>query len=115
MPSPIVFFDIAGPDADALRQFYAQVFDWDVTDQGRMAVETMTPLGGTFREDPAEHRIYFGVESVDQALNSIEAHGGSIDVPRFEVSGVVILGLFRDPAGNTMGLVEMQNGSPKIP
>jgi predicted enzyme related to lactoylglutathione lyase len=35
--------------------------------------------------------------------------------PRFEVPGVVVLGLFTDPAGNSMGLVEMQDGKPKIP
>lgn len=34
--------------------------------------------------------------------------------PRFEVKGVVILGLFTDPAGNGMGLVEMTGGKPKI-
>jgi hypothetical protein len=35
--------------------------------------------------------------------------------PRFEVPGVVVLGLFRDPAGNPMTLVEMHDGRPKIP
>jgi len=34
---------------------------------------------------------------------------------RFEVSGVVVLGLFRDPAGNPMGLVEMDGDSHVVP
>ncbi len=33
----------------------------------------------------------------------------------FEVPGVVIRGLFKDPAGNPMGLVEMLDGPPKVP
>jgi len=31
MAAPIVFFDIAGPDLAAQRDFYAQVFDWAST------------------------------------------------------------------------------------
>ena len=38
-----------------------------------------------------------------------------IDRPRFEVPGDVILGLFKDPAGNRVGLVEMENGKAKMP
>ncbi|MEM9404002.1 MAG: hypothetical protein AAGA44_16140 [Pseudomonadota bacterium] len=45
----------------------------------------------------------------------IEEAGGSIDAPRFEVPGVVVLGLFRDPAGNPMGLVEMDGDDPRVP
>jgi hypothetical protein len=36
-------------------------------------------------------------------------------MPRFEVKGVVVIGLFTDPAGNTMGLVEMKDGKPVVP
>ena len=49
------------------------------------------------------------------SLARVTAHGGQVVQPRFEVKGVVILGLFTDPAGNPMGLVEMQGGRPKIP
>ena len=45
----------------------------------------------------------------------IESYGGSIDATRFEVPGVVVLGLFKDPAGNEMGLVEMDGDKHKIP
>jgi len=55
------------------------------------------------------------VDDVNAMLAEIESNGGSIDVPRFEVPGVVVLGLFKDPAGNPMGLVEMQDGKPKVP
>jgi predicted enzyme related to lactoylglutathione lyase len=43
------------------------------------------------------------------------AHGGAVVYPRFEVPGVVVLGLFSDPAGNRMGLVEMADGKALVP
>ena len=36
----------------------------------------------------------------------------AIHAPRYAVPGVVVLGLFYDPAGNRVGLVEMKNGKP---
>jgi hypothetical protein len=45
----------------------------------------------------------------------IEQSGGSIGACRLEVPGVVVPGLFRDPAGNLMGSVEMDGDTPLIP
>lgn len=39
MPSPIVFFDIAGPDDGLLRDFYSATFGWEFTDASRFTVE----------------------------------------------------------------------------
>lgn len=117
MTTPIVFFDIAGPDAAGQSAFYRTVFGWDVAADGRVTVDVSggSRLSGTLRADPADKMIYLGVEDVDLALAQVEANGGRIDAPRFAVPGVVVLGLFRDPAGNRMGLVEMEGGKPKIP
>ena len=56
-----------------------------------------------------------GVPDVAASLTLIEQYGGTVDHPRFEVPGVVVLGLFRDPAGNPMGLVELDGDSPRVP
>jgi predicted enzyme related to lactoylglutathione lyase len=113
--APIIFFDIAGPDAALLNRFYSQLFGWDVSAPGGFAVEVSSPLRATIRQDPAEKVIYMGVEDVAATLAEIERLGGSIVAPRFEVPGVVILGLFSDPAGNRMGLVEVHKGKPPTP
>ena len=115
MAQPIVFFDIAGPDDAALNSFYSSNFGWEPDQGGRFAVPVATPIKGAIRKDPAEKRIYLGVPDVAASLSLIEQSGGTVDVPRFEVAGVVVLGLFRDPAGNPMGLVEMDGDSPRIP
>ena len=115
MAYPIVFFDIAGPDDESLKRFYSSVFEWEIDHAGQLSVPAATPIKGGIRKDPNEKRIYLGVPDVKAFLSLIEKSGGTVDVPRFEVPGVVILGLFQDPAGNPMGLVEMDGDSPRIP
>jgi uncharacterized protein len=119
MTAPIVFFDIAGPDLEQLRKFYSTVFKWDVGADGRFSTRVVSPSGGvlpaSLRQDPAGTMFYIGVDDVTAKLNELQAAGGSIEVPRFEVPGVVVLGLFKDPAGNRLGLVELADGKPKVP
>lgn len=103
--APIVFFDIAGPDAAKLRSFYAANFGWSI--DGANAIRT-PKLEGTLRQDPPETLIYLGVPDIDAALKAIAASGGSTVVPRTVVPGVVIFALFKDPAGNRVGLVEIK-------
>ena len=112
MPAPIVFFDIAGPDLAKLREFYAGVMGWRIDASGAIA-DAGVP--GTLRQDPAAKVIYAGVPDVAASLRQVSEAGGTVILPRFEVKGVVVLGLFNDPAGNTMGFVEMEGGKPKIP
>jgi predicted enzyme related to lactoylglutathione lyase len=115
LPAPIVFFDIAGQKVDELKAFYADLFGWKSDSTGQLTIPVTAPLPSAFRQDPTDKRIYIGVDNVAKKLEEIKARGGTIDVPRFEVRGVAILALFKDPAGNTMGLVEMQGDKPKIP
>jgi uncharacterized protein len=114
-PAPIFFFDIAGPDAAKLHKFYSDLFGWKISPDGRFSTKVVSPLPASIRKDRVEKRIYIGVKDVTATLTEIKAKGGKIHVPRFEVPGVVILGLFEDPAGNAMGLVEMKDGKPKVP
>ena len=115
MAFPLVFFDIAGPDDAALRDFYSAVFGWQFNESGQFKVPVASPISASIRKDPSEKRVYLGVPDVTAVLEKIEQAGGSIDAPRFEVPGVVVLGLFRDPAGNPMGLVEMDGDSHRVP
>jgi hypothetical protein len=120
MQAPIVFFDIAGPGDAGLKGFYSELFGWNTGTDGNLRVEIPSPLFGTFRvEDVPETLIYIGVEDVSATLAEVVARGGAIDFPRLVVPGVVILGMFRDPAGNRVGLVEIDSSGvavvPPIP
>jgi predicted enzyme related to lactoylglutathione lyase len=59
--------------------------------------------------------IYLGVADINATLEKIAAHGGAAASPRMEVPGVVVLAIFTDPAGNRMGLVEMDGDRRRIP
>ncbi len=128
MSAPIVFFDLPCIDLDKQAAFYETVFGWRITPgpfpqtRSIQPFPVRSPLPGTLRQDPMDGSaqsmpalIYLGVEDVTATLASIEANGGAVHAPRFEVPGVVVLGLFKDPAGNPMGLVEMDGGKPKVP
>ena len=114
-PAPIVFFDIAGPKTEELQACYADLFGWHAGIGGQLSIPITSPIPAAIRRDPAEKRVYLGVENITAKLEQIKARGGTIDAPRFEVKGIAVLALFKDPAGNPMGLVELQNGKPKIP
>ena len=114
-PAPIVFFDIAGERTNELRAFYADLFGWRAGADGQFSIPIASPVPAAIRQDPAEKRLYIGVENVAAKLEQIKSRGGTIEAPRFEVKGVAILALFKDPAGNPMGLVELENGKRKIP
>jgi uncharacterized protein len=103
-PAPIVFFDIAGPDAAKLKDFYAGNFGWDI-DAANMI---KTPqLEGTLRQDPAEKILYIGVPNLDDAIKKVTASGGEIVTPKIPIpTGTFVV--FKDPAGNRMGLVELK-------
>ncbi len=103
-PAPIVFFDIAGPDAAKLKEFYAENFGWGI--DGTNGITTPS-LKGTLRQDPPETLTYLGVPDIDAALKKIVASGGSVVMPRMVIPKVVTFALFKDPAGNRMGLVEI--------
>lgn len=116
MTAPIVFFDIAGPDLETQRRFYREVFGWESAPSGHVSAPVPPgQLAGFLRTDPAAVMLYWGVPDVTAALAKVEAAGGAVTAPRFEVKGVVVLGLFADPAGNALGLVEMDGDAPKIP
>jgi len=121
MPAPVVFFDIAGPELETQAAFYRTVFGWEVDPGGGFTVPAASPLPGHLRVeagDPAlvaERVIYLGVADVTAALAEVAANGGSLVFPRLEVPGVAVIGMFKDPAGNRMGLVEMDGDKAKIP
>lgn len=67
------------------------------------------------RQNLAEKVLYIGVADVAAKLKHIERAYGEIYRPRFEVRGVIVLGLFKDPTGNRMGLVATLNEEPATP
>jgi uncharacterized protein len=112
---PIVFFSIFGPNGSELQRFYADVFEWKATVSGDVTVSVTAALTGNIGQGMTETLIYVGVPDITATLQKVVAHGGTIRYPRTEVPGRVVLGMFKDPSGNSVGLVEMANGKAKVP
>ena len=121
MPAPIVFFDIVGPELQGQAAFYRAIFGWDVGPDGGFSVPAASPLRANLRVEKAEAApfgervLYVGVADITATLQQITAHGGKVVFPRLEVPGVAVVALFTDPAGNRMGLVEMDGDHAKVP
>ena len=50
--------------------------------------------------------FYVSTPSINTSLGEIAARGGKVLMPRTELPGGIILGMFADPEGNAVGLVE---------
>ena len=129
MNHPVMHFEIMGHDAPKLRSFYADVFGWNVE----------APMAGSPVEyslvDPvpgAQHGIrggigkapdgydghvtfYVVVDDVDKAFAKIEERGGSRMMGPDKVPDGPIIGLFRDPEGHTIGLVDPSDDAGNAP
>lgn len=116
----IVHWELMGPDSDKLTTFYADLFGWKLQamegfDDYNMTDAAETGIGGAVGKGnehmPSYQTIYIQVDSVDDHLGMAEANGGATVVPRTVVPGMVVFGIFKDPAGNLVGLVEAQTPS----
>lgn len=115
MPHPVVHFEIAGRDGEALERFYAELFGWEisVTSAGghRYAyVDTGAEeaVRGGIRHEPegsAEIVLYVRVEDLEAMVQTAESAGATVRIPPME-SGELRFAVIADPAGNPIGLLE---------
>lgn len=113
--NPIVHWELMGPDGDALKDFYASIFDWSFQsppgfDNYHMTDAADTGVAGAVGQGMEEMRayaaMYVQVDDIEATLSQIEASGGKTVVPRTVIPDTVIFGMFHDPAGNLVALVE---------
>ena len=116
MGNPTMWFEVAAKDREAMKGFYSGLFDWKLTDMEAMpytGIETggQGIPGGIGQAEGHEGRVTFYVEVDDVAAGLAKANslGGStvmepIDIPSGQI------GLFADPEGQVIGLMNM-NGS----
>lgn len=114
---PIVHFELTGPDAELLAGFYRTMFGWTTEavpgfDDYLMVSDADTGVGGAIGQGdehmPSYQAIYVQVDSVDEHLSRAAAAGGEVVVPRTVLPGMISFGMFRDPAGNLIGLAEAE-------
>lgn len=116
MSHPVMWFEVLGNDGGKLRQFYGDLFGWSfdvIAPEDYGLVKTASSRGipggvGTAKSGMASWvTFYTETPDVTASLNKAQSLGGKIVVPR-TVTPDVVLGIFEDPEGHTIGLVEAQ-------
>lgn len=120
MGQPVVHFEIVGTDGPQLQSFYAQLFDWKIDAANPMNYgmvsreDNVTPegvgIGGGVAQAPEGYpghvTVYVEVPDVEAALARAESLGGTRMMGPDEVMDGLVIGLFTDPEGHTIGLVK---------
>ena len=119
MGQPVVHFEIIAKDAETMRGYYSELFGWEIDANNPMNYGTVqregntnpdgVGIGGGIGTGPEGYEghvtFYVEVPDVEVALAKAESLGGTRMMgPETPMEGVVI-GLFTDPEGNTVGVV----------
>ncbi len=115
---PIVHWEIQAENPEVLHKFYAEALGWVIDANNEMNYGMVSSggregidggIGGKFggAGDGTRARVlvYASVPSIVDMLARIEGLGGKTLMPRTDV-GPVIMALYANPEGNTMGLLE---------
>jgi predicted enzyme related to lactoylglutathione lyase len=121
MTGRVVHFEVPFDDADRARQFYADVFSWQIMPMPEMSYNIVSTgpagddgmpseagyIGGGMaqRQDPLTSPVItIEVDDIDAAVNAIEKHGGSSLGEKLTVGDMGFAAYFKDSEGNLMGL-----------
>ena len=104
--------DLSAPDPKGAKEFYSQLFGWEIADQidgegnyiytlFRIDGRAVAGLGGQSEELrkrglPACWTSYINVESVDDSLALIKTFGGTVLVPGMDIMTAGRMGLASD-------------------
>ena len=119
MAHPVMWFEVLGTDGGKLRNFYGDLFGWtfDVIPQIDYGVvktgDERGIMGGVGPAYPGmKSWVTFYTETADvtASLAKAKALGGTVVMPR-TVLPDVILGIFEDPEGHVLGLVEARKAA----
>jgi predicted enzyme related to lactoylglutathione lyase len=116
MASKLTWFAINAGDVPRARRFYEQIFGWDFEPWGPpnfyliRTGEDQREVGGLQERRelvPGTKMIGFectvSVDSADETIRAVEANGGKVITPKFNVPGVGTIFYFQDTEGNVVG------------
>jgi predicted enzyme related to lactoylglutathione lyase len=116
MPA-IVHFDVPTDDVERAKKFYSTLFGWQFQSFPEMQYNLFTTTnldgtpgvgGGMGKRMDSSQRImnYFGVPSIDAAMNQVKSLGGKVLSEKMVVPGMGFLATCMDTEGNLFGLWE---------
>jgi predicted enzyme related to lactoylglutathione lyase len=122
MGQPVVHFEVVGKDAEKLRSYYGDLFGWTFNADNPMNYgivkreDNLAPDGigisggiGPGPEGyPGHVTFYVAVPDVEAALAKAESLGGTRVMGPENPMDTVVIGLFSDPEGHLIGLVNSE-------
>ena len=122
MGQPVVHFEIVGQDAEKLRKYYSDLFGWQADANNPMGYgmvsreDNLGPdgigIGGGIGPGPEGYpghvTFYVAVPDVEAALAKAESLGGARIMGPERPMDMLTIGLFSDPEGHVVGVVEPQ-------
>ncbi len=120
MGQPVVHFEIVGKDGPALQSFYSELFGWKIDADNPMSYGIVSRednvnaegvgIGGGVAQGPEGYpgyvTFYVEVPDVEAALAKAESLGATRMMGPDEVMEGLVIGLFTDPEGHTIGVVK---------
>lgn len=119
MGYPVVHFEVIGKDGEKLRNYYAELFDWEIKADNPMNYGVIARegnvdsdgvgIGGGVAGGPEGYgghvTFYVEVPDIEASLQKAESLGGSRVFGPDEVLPGLELGQFTDPEGHVIGLM----------
>lgn len=109
---PVVHWDIRARDPQLLRNFYGQLFNWQISEGPIMEIPTGVggpepgPAGHIQQSDRGGVTLYIQVRTLDASLAKASELGGTVVMQPFDVPGGPTVAGITDPEGNLVVLVQ---------
>jgi len=120
MGQPVVHFEITGQDGPKLHSYYSQLFGWEIDANNPMNYGVVdregnlnadgVGIGGGIAQGPQGYpghvTVYIEVPNVEESMTKAESLGGTRMMGPEEVQEGLVIGLFTDPEGHVIGLIQ---------
>ena len=120
MGQPVVHFEVSGKDGEKLRDYYSELFGWEIDADNEMNYGVINGddnktadgvgIGGGVGGGPEGYdghvTFYVEVPDVEEALSKAESLGGSRVMGPETIMGRMVLGQLTDPEGHVIGLIQ---------
>jgi uncharacterized protein len=105
-----IWVDLSTTDAAAARDFYSKLFGWKIEVQpdpqyggygmGKLGDRQVAGIGPKMSPDaPTAWSIYIGTDDADDLAKKVQAAGGKVVAPPFDVGDQGRMAAFQDPSG----------------
>jgi predicted enzyme related to lactoylglutathione lyase len=119
MGQAVVHFEITGKDGEKLQSYYSELFGWNIDADNEFKYGLVSRDGNTNPDGvgigggissgpegyPGHVTFYVEVPDVEAALAKAESLGGTRTMGPDEVMEGLVIGLFTDPEGHTIGVM----------